>query len=176
MLSAWGVGLGNLILALGAALGLSAVLASSDLAFSTVKYLGAGYLIYLGVRRLLERGDSDPTLSRTNHVQLRRVFLQGMVVEVLNPKTALFYLAFLPLFVNPGGSIKLQLLTLGLIFVALGLCTDTLYGVLSGTTGSWLRRRSRLSRPMRYLTGGTYLALGVTAALTTPVRVPAGTS
>jgi threonine/homoserine/homoserine lactone efflux protein len=102
---------------------------------------------------------------------LQRVFAQGFVIAVLNPKTALFFVAFVPQFVNPGhGSVRLQLIVLGLILVGIGLCTDTCYAILSGTFGNWLLKRKHYARAQRYLVGGTYLVLGVTAAITRPVR------
>ena len=159
------------VLTLAAALGLSTILESSVLAFSTVKYLGAGYLIYLGVRRLVERHDHLTTRVEAGRGSLRRVFAQGFLIAVLNPKTALFFVAFLPQFVNPGnGSIAFQLVLLGVIFVAIGLCTDTCYALVSGTVGNWLIRRRGFARGHRYLVGGTYLALGVGAAVNHPAR------
>jgi len=141
------------------------------LAFSTVKYLGAGYLIYLGVRRLVERHDHLTTRVEAGRGSLRRVFAQGFLIAVLNPKTALFFVAFLTQFVNPGnGSIAFQLVLLGVIFVAIGLCTDTCYALVSSTVGNWLIRRRGFARGHRYLVGGTYLALGVGAAVSHPAR------
>src|SRR2546425_7300980 len=169
--SAWSAAFGGLVLTFAAALGLATILESSALAFSTVKYLGAGYLIYLGVRRLIQRHDPLTTRVKTARGSLRRVFAQGFLIAVLNPKTALFFVAFLPQFVNPGnGSIALQLVVLGVIFVAIGLCTDTCYALLSGTLGNLVIRRRGFARGQRYLVGGTYLALGVGAAVSHPVR------
>lgn len=171
LVSAGSAALGALVLTVAAALGVSAVLESSAVAFSIVKYLGAAYLILLGLRRLFQREEetsADRTMART---PLRRVFGQGFLIAVLNPKTALFVVAFLPQFVNPyHGSVRLQLLVLGLILVGIGLCTDTCYALASGTLGNWLLRRKHFARGRRYATGGTYLALGVVAALTRPVR------
>jgi threonine/homoserine/homoserine lactone efflux protein len=99
------------------------------------------------------------------------VFAQGFVIAMLNPKTALFFVAFLPQFVNPyHGSIRLQIAFLGMILVAIGLCTDTCYALLSGTFGQWLMRRRGFARGRRYAIAGTYLALGAIAAVTRPVR------
>jgi threonine/homoserine/homoserine lactone efflux protein len=175
MLSACSAALGGLVLTVCAALGLAAILESSALAFATVKYLGAAYLIYLGMRRLVKRDNEGTSQPGTDRTSLPRVFTQGFVIAVLNPKTALFFLAFLPQFVNPDhGSIRLQLVVLGLIFVGIGLCTDTCYAFLSSTLGNWLTRRKRFARGERYLVGGTYLALGVAAAVTHPVRAAVG--
>jgi len=163
ILSALAGGLGNFVHVLAATLGLSALLASSALAFSVVKYAGAAYLIYLGVRTLLSREEKGvSTLLPMSHAQ---IFRQGLLVSVLNPKTALFFLAFLPQFVTPdAGTVAGQTLFLGLLFVALGVCTDSAYALLAGAAGQVLRRSRRLSEAQRYVTGSVYLALGVTAA------------
>ena len=171
LVSAASAALGATTLTLAAALGLSAVLESSALAFAVVKYLGAAYLIYLGLHRLLKRSDAATPADQVSQTPLRRVFAQGFVVAVLNPKTALFFVAFLPQFVNPyQGSIKLQLIILGLILVGIGLLTDTCYALVSGTFGNWLLQRRGLARRGRFAAGATYLALGVAAAVTRPVR------
>ena len=162
---------GGIVLTVAAALGLSAVLESSALAFAIVKYLGAAYLIYLGIRRLFSREDDSPSHVRPPRTSLRRVFAQGFVIAVLNPKTALFFVAFLPQFINPSaGSIRLQLIVLGLILVGVGLCTDAVYAFASGTFGNWLLKRRGFARGQRYAAGGIYLALGVVAAVTRPAR------
>ena len=171
LVSAWSAALGGLVLTLGATLGLSAILESSALAFAIVKYLGAAYLVYLGLRRLIKHDDDAAGTSKPERTSLRRVFAQGFLIAVLNPKTALFFVAFLPQFVDPNrGSIRLQMLVLGLILVGIGLTTDTCYALLSGTFGNWLRRRTNFARGQRYFAGGTYLALGITSALSRPVR------
>lgn len=168
--SSWSAALGGLVLTVAAALGLSAILESSATAFAIVKYLGAAYLIYLGVRRLIQH-DAERLPESVSRVKpLRRIFAQGFIIAVLNPKTALFFLAFVPQFVSPHGSVRLQLIILGLILVAIGLCTDTCYALLSGTFGNWLLRRRHFARGQRYVSGGTYLALGITAAVTRPAR------
>jgi threonine/homoserine/homoserine lactone efflux protein len=165
LVSALGVHVGTLVHVAAAALGVSALLASSALAFDVVKYLGAAYLVYLGVRKLLGRdrradGEVPAPLS------LRRLFVQGMVVNVLNPKTALFFLAFLPQFVDPSkGAVGVQILILGLIFVVLGVISDGLYAVVAGTAGGWLQRDGRLLGLECYVSGGVFIGLGVTAAL-----------
>lgn len=171
LVSACSAALGGLVLTLGAGLGLSAILESSALAFAIVKYLGAAYLIALGLGRLLKRDDNATGYPAPVQASLRRVFAQGFLIAVLNPKTALFFVAFLPQFISPGrGSIRLQLIVLGLILVGVGLSTDTCYALLSGTFGNWLRRRTHFARGQRYVAGGTYLALGITSALSRPVR------
>ena len=164
LVSALGVHVGTLVHVAAAALGLSALLVSSALAFDIVKYLGALYLIYLGVRRLLT-SDAAAASTAAAPRSLRRLFTQGIVVNILNPKTALFFLAFLPQFVDPArGQLGLQILCLGLIFVALGVVSDGLYAVLAGTAGGWLKRGGRFLRIERYVTGGVFVGLGLTAA------------
>jgi threonine/homoserine/homoserine lactone efflux protein len=150
---------------LAATLGLSAILLSSALAFTIVKYLGAAYLIYLGIRRLLARGD-DHEIARVQRQSLRRIFSQGVLVAALNPKTALFFLAFLPQFVDPSaGSVTLQLLTLGGLFLMMAVVTDGIYALLASTAGGWLKRNRSFLRTERYVVGSVYIGLGVTAAL-----------
>jgi threonine/homoserine/homoserine lactone efflux protein len=149
-----------------AALGLSALLVRSALAFRTVKYAGAAYLIYLGVRRLLGKDDIDVT-STTPRRSLRRVFTQGIVVNILNPKTALFFFAFLPQFVNVDGApIGLQILFLGALLVSMGIITDGLYAITAGTIGGWLKQRPSVITGQRYLAGGIFISLGLATALT----------
>jgi len=162
--SVLGVALGTMVHVVGAALGLSALLAKSAVAYSVVKYLGAVYLIYLGIRRL--RGsDAGAEPGRTER-SLRRVFTQGIWVNVLNPKTALFFLAFLPQFVDVDrGAVALQFLLLGAVFVAMGVVTDGLYALAAGTFGEWLWRRPKVIAAQRYLTGGIFVTLGVATAL-----------
>jgi threonine/homoserine/homoserine lactone efflux protein len=165
LVSALGVHVGTLVHVAAAALGVSALLVSSALAFDIVKYLGALYLIYLGVRKLM--GWDQPAGGRALAPHsLRRLFAQGVVVNVLNPKTALFFLAFLPQFVDVSkGAVGVQILALGLIFVALGVLSDGLYAVAAGTAGAWLKREGRLLRAERYVSGSVFIGLGVTAAL-----------
>jgi threonine/homoserine/homoserine lactone efflux protein len=164
LVSALGVHVGTLVHVAAAALGLSALLVSSALAFNIVKYLGALYLIYLGVRKLAGWDQAAQGRALAPH-SLRRLFTQGIVVNVLNPKTALFFLAFLPQFVDVSrGAVGAQILVLGLIFVALGVISDGLYAVAAGTAGAWLRE-GRLLRAERYVSGSVFVGLGVTAAL-----------
>jgi threonine/homoserine/homoserine lactone efflux protein len=161
VVSALGIASGGLVHVLAAVIGLSALLAASAEAFTVVKLLGAAYLVYLGIRTLLSRDDriggraAEPTLGRT--------FRQGIVVNVLNPKTALFFLAFLPQFIDADrGAVWSQALVLGLVFVGLGLVSDSLYALAAGSAAGILRRRRRV---MRYGSGLVYIGLGATAAL-----------
>lgn len=163
IVSVFGNALGSLILAICAAAGLSAILATSDIAFGVVKYLGAAYLIYLGIRRLLSK--DDHTTIVVQHKRLSNIFIQGTIVAVMNPKTALFFLAFLPQFVDVSqGNIGRQTLLLGLTLVGLGICTDSIYVLLASTIGKWLKSRRSIKNGQRYVSGGIYLALGLVAA------------
>ena len=156
-----GVHLGTLVHVAAASAGLSALIVASSLAFSVVKYAGAAYLIYLGIRKLLER-DAETRVERKRE-PLRRAFVRGMVVNALNPKTALFFLAFLPQFVAPDrGGVWSQALVLGFVFVGLGLVTDSLYALAAGTVAGLLRRKGN---GVRYGSGIVFIALGATAAL-----------
>jgi threonine/homoserine/homoserine lactone efflux protein len=163
LVSVLGICTGTLFHVAAAALGLSALLASSALAFSTVKYLGAIYLIALGVRTLMTR--VTPAGAASAGSGLRRIFAQGVVVNLLNPHTALFFLAFLPQFVQPAKSgVPLQMLALGLLFVALSAVTDVCWAMAAGTAGQWFRRDPRFMRGQRYVTGGALIGLGAAAA------------
>jgi threonine/homoserine/homoserine lactone efflux protein len=156
-----GVHLGTLAHVAAATVGLSALIVASAVAFSVVKYAGAAYLVYLGLRKLLER--DDPVEVDRRREPLRRAFVRGIVVNVLNPKTALFFLAFLPQFVDADrGGVWSQALVLGLVFVVLGLISDSLYALAAGTVGGLLRRRREA---MRYGSGAVFVGLGATAAL-----------
>jgi threonine/homoserine/homoserine lactone efflux protein len=167
LVSVLGVQTGALVHIAFAALGLSAILASSAVAFSVVKWLGAAYLVWLGLRRIFGRDDEEDEVA-VEPERLSRVFSQGVIVNTLNPKTALFFLAFLPQFVDPARSAAwVQILLLGATFVILALCSDGLYALLSGTAGGWLRRRMKSAdfrRGQRYVSGGVLIALGAVAA------------
>jgi threonine/homoserine/homoserine lactone efflux protein len=166
LVSVLGIHLGSLVHVAAAALGLSAILVSSALAFGVVKYAGAAYLIVLGIRKLVSteepiEHDGDPP-----HASHRRIFWQGALVNVLNPKTALFFLAFLPQFVDVDrGAVWVQMLALGMTFVALGMLSDATYALLAARAGRLLRSSRRFRRTRRYVTGGVYVSLGAAAAL-----------
>ena len=170
IVSVAGITTGTLVHIAAATVGLSALLASSALAFDVVKYLGAAYLIIVGVRRLagLER-EPRPELGRTH--DLGRLYRQGIVVNVLNPKTALFFLAFLPQFVDPElGAVWPQILALGLLFAVLGFVSDAVWAIVAGTLGERLRRSRRFPIVQRYVSGSVFVGLGAVAALTAPVK------
>jgi threonine/homoserine/homoserine lactone efflux protein len=156
---------GNMVHVLAATLGLSAILLSSATAFAVVKYLGAAYLIFLGVRRLLTR-ETPKTEVAVEQRSYRRIFTQGVVVAILNPKTALFFFAFLPQFVDPAaGSVAVQLFILGTILVLMAVVTDSLYALTAGTVGRYLKNAPAFLKAERYVVGSVYIGLGVTAAL-----------
>ena len=165
-----GITTGTLVHIAAATVGLSALLASSALAFDIVKYLGAAYLIAVGIRRLAGlEPEQKPQLRRTR--DLGRLYRQGIVVNVLNPKTALFFLAFLPQFVEPTrGAAWLQILALGLLFGALGFLSDSVWAAVAGTLGERLRRSARFPAVQRYVSGSVFVGLGAVAALTAPVK------
>ena len=166
LVSCLGIEAGTLVHIVFAAVGLSAVLASSATAFSLVKWMGAAYLVWLGLRQLFNRDNEDAPIS-VEPERLSRVFSQGLLVQVLNPKVALFFLAFLPQFVDSSrGPVWMQILVLGSTLALLGLVTDGLYALAGGTAGDWFRRRGAgFRRGQRYVSGGVYLALGAASAV-----------
>ncbi|MEY9904774.1 threonine/homoserine/homoserine lactone efflux protein [Catenulispora sp. MAP12-49] len=168
MASGLGVACGNLALVIAAAFGLSALLSTSEIAYDVVRFAGAGYLVYLGVRRLLDRsvpseaGDVAPK-------PLSRLFGQGLVVGVLNPKAALFFFSFLPQFVNQGhGAVAAQMLVLGTLVVAITLVSDCCYAALAGGVAQTLLRKPKVVRRQQIVAGCVYIALGIAAAVSGP--------
>jgi threonine/homoserine/homoserine lactone efflux protein len=148
LVSALGIGTGGLVHVVAATIGLSSLLASSATAFTVVKYAGAAYLV----------GDESARPPRAR----RRIFRDGVVVNVLNPKTALFFLAFLPQFVDPdAGAAPLQILGLGLLFVAIAFCSDSVWALAAGTLGSWLKRSRWYLGVKRWVTGTVFVGLGL---------------
>jgi threonine/homoserine/homoserine lactone efflux protein len=156
----------NFTQAVAAALGLAAILYSSAMAFNLVKYLGAAYLIYLGINKLFFSHDRGME-REVKPESLWRIYWQGFAVNILNPKTALFFFAFLPQFVNPErGSATSQTLFLGTIFVGLALITDSLYALLASSVAGQLKENKNFSKGGRYFAGLIYIGLGITTALT----------
>ena len=158
-----GLEIGNFMHVIAATLGLSAIIAASATAFSTVKWAGALYLVFIGIRTLLTK--PSPPDSRSTSATNRKAFTQGIVVNTLNPKVALFFLSYLPQFINPDrGSPALQSFVLGSIFVVLGCCSDATYAL----TASALRDRLLTGRALpfvqRYVAGSVFVALGVVAS------------
>jgi threonine/homoserine/homoserine lactone efflux protein len=165
-----GIHTGTMVHVVAATVGLSALLASSALAFDVVKYLGAAYLILVGIRRLSGLDHSEGTGEAVPRSR-GSLYRQGIVVNVLNPKTALFFLAFLPQFVDPSrGRPWVQILVLGLLFSVLGFLSDTTWALVAGTLGERLRRSTRFPAIQRYVSGTVFVGLGAVAAFTAPVK------
>ncbi|MFC3226314.1 LysE family translocator [Marinibaculum pumilum] len=160
-----GIALGDIAHTAFAVIGLSAVIQTSALAFAMVKYAGAAYLVWLGIRAILDHrplsiGTGGPPLSAG------RAFRQATLAEILNPKSALFFLAFLPQFVRPeNGPVALQLTILGLLFVAMGLLSTVLFAFAAGQVGGFLRRNPVVARWQGRVTGAIFCGLGVRLAL-----------
>ena len=178
IVSALGVETGSLVHVAAAAAGVSALLAASAAAFNAVKYAGAAYLIYLGIKTL--RGGPAEHLTagvaELPRARLRRIYLQAVVVDVLNPKSALFYMAFLPQFIHAGHGARLtQILMLAAIVFVIGTASDMFYALAAGTVGRWLRRRPRFLSRQHYVTGGIYITLGLAAAFVGAHRQAVGT-
>jgi threonine/homoserine/homoserine lactone efflux protein len=163
LVSALGIACGGLVHVTAAAVGLSALIASSADAFTVVKLVGAAYLIVLGLLRLAGRGETDE--EEVVAAAPSRLFWQGALVNVLNPKTALFFLAFLPQFVDPGrGPVALQAAVLGTVFVVIATFSDSTYAVVAAALADRVRDSRRARQVRRYVTGSIFVALGVTAA------------
>ena len=166
LVSAFGIAGGGLVHVFAAAVGLSSLLVSSALAFEIVKYAGAAYLVFLGVRRLLGRDRGDEAGVSSGERSLGRLFRQGVVVNVLKPKTALFFFAFLPQFVDSGASAPaLRIAFLGLLFVAIAAVSDGAYALAAGSLGVRLRRSRGFTAIERYVSGTVFVGLGVATAL-----------
>jgi threonine/homoserine/homoserine lactone efflux protein len=162
--SALGVASGGLVHVTAAVVGLSSLLASSATAFEAVKLVGAVYLVYLGVRRLLTK--AGPVTLERERRPLRELYRRGVVVNVLNPKTALFFLAFLPQFVDPdAGHAWLQVGFLGMLFVAIAVLSDATYAIAAGTAAEALRGRA-FQQVQRWVSGCVFVGLGLAAART----------
>jgi threonine/homoserine/homoserine lactone efflux protein len=167
LVSALGICVGSLVHVTAATIGLSSLLASSATAFTVVKYAGAAYLILLGIHRLLTREEVAEVAARPPRA-LRKIFRDGVIVNVLNPKTALFFLAFLPQFVDPAqGAATLQILVLGLVFTVIALSSDSLWALAAGTAGGLLRRSRWYLGVKRWVTGTVLVALGASATRAT---------
>ena len=164
LVSVLGIHVGTLVHIAAATLGLSALIVSSAVAFTAVKAAGAVYLVGLGLWTLFSRR-AEAEVALGGERTLRRAFAQGIVVNVLNPKTALFFLAFLPQFVDADAAHPAaQIAFLGVLFALLGLVTDSIWAIAAGTAGGVLRRSRRFTRAQRYVTGTVYVGLGVTTA------------
>jgi threonine/homoserine/homoserine lactone efflux protein len=161
VLSSLGTAIGGSVHVLAATFGLSAILAASSVAFSIVKYAGAAYLIYLGIKMLLEKLETG-TSNETHTVG--NPFTQGIITEMLNPKTALFFLSFIPQFVDPTGNVTLQFIFLGSISVILNTSADLVVTFFAGPIGERLRTSKRWQQRQRIATGSAMIGLGVYVA------------
>jgi threonine/homoserine/homoserine lactone efflux protein len=168
LMSVLGVAVGSMFHVTAAALGLSTLLVSSTAAYQSVKYVGAAYLIFLGIQKFVTREEAGESVERATPGALR-IFAQGVIANTLNPKTALFFFAFLPQFVNVSrGSVALQILSLGMTFTLLGICSDGSWALLASAAGHKLKQSSTFVRGQRYVTGSVYLGLGLAAAFAGP--------
>jgi threonine/homoserine/homoserine lactone efflux protein len=167
--SAWGMCSGLLFHTTLAAVGLSAILAQSAVAFSVVKYAGAAYLVYLGVRALLSKEEFVPSAEEAPAARLRSFFFRGLTMNLLNPKVAVFFLAFLPQFASPSGAaeygVALRLVALGLIFALLSVVVFSAIALFSGVLGNRLSRDPRFATALQWLTGCVLVGLGVRLGL-----------
>jgi len=160
LLSVLGTFFGGLVHVFAAAAGISIILAKSAMAFATVKYLGAGYLCFLGIRMMLD-ARKDEGISLAALPRVRSPLLQGIMTEMLNPKTALFFLSFIPQFVNRGhGHVFLQFALLGTLSVTLNTSADIVVTLLAGPLGQRIRGSARFRRRQRTLTGAVMIGLG----------------
>jgi threonine/homoserine/homoserine lactone efflux protein len=172
IVSALGIMGGCMVHTAAAVVGLSAVLTESALAFDIIKYAGAAYLVYLGVRSLLNKKKNIQVSSSTQKLTYRKLFWQGVFTNVLNPKVALFFLAFLPQFVNPEYyNVKGQILFLGIWFNISGTLINTLVALLFGKIGNWLNRSPKFVQWQERLTGLFLIALGIRVALSSGKRI-----
>ncbi|HKY05477.1 MAG TPA: LysE family translocator [Blastocatellia bacterium] len=164
IVSVLGGSTGRLLHTFAAAFGLSALLLSSPVAFDVIKYAGAIYLVYLGVRALIER-EALAAVAEIEQSSLRRIYGQGFLTNALNPTVALFFLAFLPQFVDAGrGAVVGQMVLLGLIFTASATFWSTSIALLAGSVGNWLRRHPGAARAQRKVMGCVFIALGLRLA------------
>jgi threonine/homoserine/homoserine lactone efflux protein len=165
LVSVLGIHVGTIFYVVATSAGLSALLKASSTAFMIVKYVGAAYLIWLGVQKLRSRKDDPEPDAAPEPVSRMRIFRQGVVVNLLNPKTLIFFAAFLPQFVDPArGSVVFQLVFFGLAFVVLGIASDGSYALLSSALAGRLRRTARARRRLDRSSGVVYLLLGAFAA------------
>lgn len=169
LVSVIGIGLGGIVHVIFAALGLSAILFASTYAFMLIKYLGAFYLLYLGLKSFFSKTTSDPTNSNAvNKKQsYHKILLDGFIVNVFNPKTAIFFMAFLPHFVSlEKGGIGSQIIFLGVLFILLAVLSDSLYVLLSSKLSKLLSGSSKFTKVRNYTTGVLYFFLGLITLFT----------
>jgi len=168
VVSAAGVFVGCFVHITAAVLGLSIIIANSALLFSIIKFVGAAYLVYLGVRSLMSKRSVPADATMTPNLNYWRLFRQGFVTNVLNPKVAIFFLSFLPQFIDPASqTVKLQLLTLGLWFAAQGTLVLIIVAIILGKTKDFFRSKPRVWQIQEKITGLVLIGLGIKVALTT---------
>jgi len=168
--SVLGITTGTVVHVTMAAVGLSSLILASRVAFDAVRYVGAAYLIYLGIRRLLSRGVEEAEVDHAPRTS-RDLYRQGLIVNLLNPKTIVFVFAFIPQFVDLGaGHVWFQIMALGLTFATLGLLSDSTYAFVAGTIADRLRGTPLVARVERWFGGTVLIALGITSALVAPHR------
>jgi threonine/homoserine/homoserine lactone efflux protein len=172
LVSVLGVSLGGSVHVLAGAIGVSAILMTSATAFHIVKYLGAAYLIYLGCKTLFSTsGSTTSEIPKAPRKKLRKIFYESALVEVMNPKTALFFLAFFPQFISPSaGSDTVQFLLLGTIFIILAFIYDGLYAVLAGSIKKRIVGSKASSKLLNQITGYLYIVLGLFSAFASPSK------
>lgn len=167
VVSALGMATGSFVHVLFATFGLSLILSLSASVFTVVRYIGAAYIIYLGVRKLMAKveveGDEREALKGK---KLSKVYFQSVIVNVLNPKIAMFFLLFLPQFVNTGtANVSVQIMSLGIAFVLMGICTDSSYALLSGSVGEIMKRSTLYKKIQNKVSGVIFIGLGIYTAL-----------
>ena len=168
--SVCGIFTGTVVHVTLATVGLSSLVLASKVAFDAVRYVGAAYLVFLGVRRLLTRQVEEDPEGRAPRTA-RDLYTQGLIVNLLNPKTIVFIFAFIPQFVDVNaGHVWLQILLLGLTFAGLGFASDSLYAVVAGTVADRLRGTPLIARVERWFGGTVLIGLGVAAAIVAPHR------
>ncbi|WP_432199503.1 LysE family translocator [Anoxybacillus gonensis] len=170
LVSVLGVSLGGAVHVLAGAVGVSAILMTSATAFTIVKYLGAVYLVYLGCKTLFSTShENHVASSKTNHKKLWKIFYESVIVEVMNPKTALFFLAFFPQFITPSaGSVPAQFLLLGTIFIILAFINDSLYAILAASIRKWIVGKKGHAKVVNKVTGYLYIVLGIFSTFASP--------
>lgn len=170
--SAVGLELGTLVHVIGTVVGVSALIAASPLAFNVLKFVGAAYLCYLGVATLLARTKPGPAAGPTTSSSRAKLIGTAALVNILNPKVALFFLALLPQYISPHlGSATSQALVLGMVFFAIALVIDLGYAAASGRVGVWLRDRTAFRRWQKYLTAAILILLGINTLLISPAML-----
>ena len=166
VVSAFGIGAGSIVHMIFAALGLSALLMYSATAFTIVKYAGAVYLLYLGIKMIRSKPEGEAGVRKLPEASLRRIFFQGIVTNILNPKVALFYMSFMPQFIDPSrGSVALQVIILGMVFNFTGTTVNATVGYFFGYFGAWMERRPVFWKIQRWVTGSVLVGLGLSLAL-----------